>query len=680
MKTATKPSKPCLKPLALCVLAALYSANANAVTYGHMTLMTVSSTLVLREALPPNTLITPTDVNGIKILTLEAADEITTTTYHGIFISGQPTVDSLVIDGNILSNAGGSSGIMIAGTDITSLTNTGSIEGQLGLMVASTPGGTPIDGFIDSLTNTGTIIGSISAGIAINSNGNRIRTLTNMGVITGGSGVDISVGGNGSSLDTLINAQGNGNALTFRAANTPGTYKIYITSTSDYGQLSFVNVGGADINFSSMTFGIAEGSTLANTTYADVITNDSAVAFIGTTTKTGTYLYNGSSIDWSLIYDGTYAWNLDITGVSVVAGSPLFDASLALGNTASLGAAQAIDASPELLALFSGAEQQLSDAVESTLPGISGGVSQMTNIAINAVTGVVSARQDSTRGLSSGDGFMTDRHIWFKPFGGWTEQDTRQGVNGYDIDSYGLAVGFDGDVSSTWNVGVALAYINSDVESNLTSGSHSIDMDSYMAKVYATKMIDDVTALNIQVGAGISDYDSKRLIFTGDVADADYDSWNVQLSAELERSYNISDKTVVTPYAHADYSYVSVEDYNESGAGALNLNVDDDSNDSLIIGVGAKANHSMSDSLLLMANVGVGYDVMTDRSSLTSSFAGGGAQFSTEGIEPDEFVYNAGLGAKYSLENGTEITASYNVTGRQDYTDQSLSANFRFMF
>ncbi|PCJ30546.1 MAG: autotransporter domain-containing protein, partial [Gammaproteobacteria bacterium] len=235
-------------------------------------------------------------------------------------------------------------------------------------------------------------------------------------------------------------------------------------------------------------------------------------------------------------------------------------------------------------------------------------------------------------------------------------------------------------VSASWNVGAALAYINSDVKSNLAAGSHDVDMDSYIAKVYATKTLDEATVLNLQAGVGTSNYDSHRRIFTGDVASADYDSWNVQLSAEVERSFQVSDKTIFTPYLQADYSYVNVDSYRESGAGALNLNVDDDSADSLIIGVGAKANHTVSDSLSIMVNAGVGYDVMTDRSSLTSSFAGGGAQFTTEGIEPDEVVYNAGIGAKYSLTNGTEISANYTIDARQDYTDQSLSANIRMMF
>ncbi len=323
-----------------------------------------------------------------------------------------------------------------------------------------------------------------------------------------------------------------------------------------------------------------------------------------------------------------------------------------------------------------------SNAAESTLPGASGGMAQLTNVVTNAVTDAIGSRQNVTRGLSSGDSFMTERHVWLKPFGGWTQQDNRQGVSGYDVDSYGLALGVDGDVSSSWNVGAAFAYVNSDVDSTLAAGSHQTDMDSYLAKVYATKLLDEVTALNLQAGAGVSDYDSSRRLFTGDVANADYDSWHVQFSAELERSFQVSAKTVMTPYVHADYSYVNVDGYRESGAGAgaLSLNINDDSADSLIIGTGVKANHAVSDSLLLMANAGIGYDLVTDRSRLTSSFAGGGAQFATDGIELDEWVYNAGVGAKYSLANGTEITAAYTVDARHDYTDQSVSVNFRMMF
>jgi hypothetical protein len=115
-----------------------------------------------------------------------------------------------------------------------------------------------------------------------------------------------------------------------------------------------------------------------------------------------------------------------------------------VGNRNALSPATVINGTPDLLALFvglAGDDRAISNAIDSTMPRVSGGVSQMTNIATNAITGIVSSRQDLTRGLSSGDGIMTNR----------------QGVAGYDIDSYGLVAGFDGDVSALWNSALAPA-------------------------------------------------------------------------------------------------------------------------------------------------------------------------------------------------------------------------------
>jgi len=271
--------------------------------------------------------------------------------------------------------------------------------------------------------------------------------------------------------------------------------------------------------------------------------------------------------------------------------------------------------------------------------------------------------------------------MWLKPFGGWTDQDKRDGVSGYDINSRGIAVGLDGDIpSSSWSIGAAFAWIKSDVDSNITVGSQNVDVRTYLGEIYASYQLDDRTVINLQGGVGKSDYDSKRVLFTGAVASADYDSIYYLASSELIRSYQINAKTSVSPYLRADYINVDVDNYIETGAGTFNLTVGDNSSDSLIIGAGAKGGYIASDNLLLTANFGVGYDLMTDRSSLTSSFAGGGAQFTTQGIEPDEIVYRVSVGGKYSDDNGTEITAKYNFEGRDDFTDQSIGLNIRWKF
>ncbi|PCJ31570.1 MAG: hypothetical protein COA90_05810 [Gammaproteobacteria bacterium] len=475
------------------------------------------------------------------------------------------------------------------------------------------------------------------------------------------------------SLGTDYTQAANG-VLSIGVADDTTFGKLVVDGTATLASNAKINIDVANTNFSFSATDMADiisASTLVSDGTFAVTDNSVLFDFIA--------VKDGNTVDLTLTAAGAVT-AVGSTGSSAATGAAnvvdkLSGAVAANGSTGNTK----MDAVITKLGQFT-TEKALTDAIETMLPSMSGGTAQMTSNAANAVKGIVSSRQNTLQGLSSGDAFLTNHHIWLKPFGGRTEQDTRQRVTGYDVNSYGLAVGIDGDISSSWNVGGALAYINSDAKSKLAAGSNRVDMDSYIAKVYASKTLDDITVLNLQAGAGIANYDSHRRIFTGDVANADYHSWNGQLSAELGRSYSLSDNTIIAPYIHADYSYVNVGSYSESGAGALNLKVDDDSADSLVIGVGAKAVQTVSDSLSIMVNAGVGYDVMTDRSSLTSSFAGGGAQFTTEGIEPDEVVYNAGVGAKYSLTNGTEISANYTIDARQDYTDQSLSVNLRMLF
>lgn len=620
---------------------------------------------------------------GASGITIDSGATLSASTYK---LTDSATSGYIINNGTI--NLTGAYALKINSSTVSEITNNGTVNLSSAYALRLETGGT-----LTNFTNNGTY--SMGNNYAITNNGGTITnftnagsinwtsgtygllfengtigTFTNTGTMTGTTAWDIRFAGG--TFTTLNNKQGRATSDPLTMTDPPTNYNIIIASASDYGQIKFLNSG-------ALNFGIYETSVVNSTSYTGVLSGITAANLASSTGSFG-------SLDWQLVETSTDSkiWDLLFPTYSavIVPAVNVSGSTSSKRKTLASSAAAIIDANQVLLDKFAdlNGDQEIANAAESTLPSMAGGVSKITTITTNAVTNVVSARQDITRGQSSGDDFMADRHIWFKPFGGWAEQDTRQGVTGYDIDSYGLALGFDGDVSSSWNVGFALAYINSDVTSNLAAGSHTINMDSYQAKVYAANMLDDVTTLNLQAGVGLSNYDSNRRLFNGDVTRADYDSWNTQISAELERSYSVSDKTVMTPYVHANYSYVSVDSYQETGAGALSLNVGADSADSLIIGTGIKANHTVSDSLLLMAHTGIGYDVMTERSNLTASFAGGGANFTTEGIKLDEVVYNASIEAKYSLANGTEITAGYNIDARQDFTDQSVSANFRMMF
>lgn len=129
-----------------------------------------------------------------------------------------------------------------------------------------------------------------------------------------------------------------------------------------------------------------------------------------------------------------------------------------------------------------------------------------------------------------------------------------------------------------------------------------------------------------------------------------------------------------------NYAYIRDESYSEKGAGALNLDVDSVNAEEFILMAQLEANHQMNDTTTLSTTLGVGYDVINDDTSLTASYAGGGAAFTTEGLDPSPWLARAGFGATVSLNDMTELTASYDLEGREDFLNQTASVKMRWRF
>jgi uncharacterized protein with beta-barrel porin domain len=129
-----------------------------------------------------------------------------------------------------------------------------------------------------------------------------------------------------------------------------------------------------------------------------------------------------------------------------------------------------------------------------------------------------------------------------------------------------------------------------------------------------------------------------------------------------------------------DYTSFKADDYTEKGAGALNLRVDSDTTEELVLGVDGKYNHSLTDSMTLAANLGIGYDFLADESSIGSSFVGGGAAFTTKGLDPSPWIYRAGLGLEMYCAHNMEVVARYDLEGREDYLNHTASVKLQLSF
>jgi autotransporter family porin len=326
---------------------------------------------------------------------------------------------------------------------------------------------------------------------------------------------------------------------------------------------------------------------------------------------------------------------------------------------------------------------QVNTAAKQTLPVIAGNQVSGVQSSLDESQSAVSARQNTTSGVSTGDPTLTDRAFWVKPFGSHASQSDVGGAIGFQANTYGIVFGADADVTNLDRLGAAFAYGNSHVNGGDNDAPSTADVDSYQAIFYGTHRIDATTNLNFQADIGYHHTDGDRYIDFGGLnrdANSGFNGYSGHVGAALGRSVSIGGNDTVTPRVSADYTYIRDTGYSETGAGALNLNVGSSSTQALVFRLGTLLDQPINDRLAVSIDAAAGYDALARENLITSNFVGGGAAFTTYGVHPSHWLLDGGIGLHGTIKEGMTISLDYNVEGRDAYLDQSISAKFRMAF
>ncbi|SEE37450.1 autotransporter outer membrane beta-barrel domain-containing protein [Pseudomonas anguilliseptica] len=362
----------------------------------------------------------------------------------------------------------------------------------------------------------------------------------------------------------------------------------------------------------------------------------------------------------------------------------VFDSATQLHNSPALGAARVIDASPELLALFNtlSTAQQRSNAATQTLPLLLGATTNAISNSLSAINDVIQARQNSISGLSSGDPLLGSEHFWMKGFGSWADQNARNGIAGFDADSKGLALGVDAAVSEALTLGLAFAYAETNINSDSHAAPQDAQIDTFQLIGYGSYALSPETELNFQLDVGQNRTEGTRhMPFAGTAAESDYDGYSAHAGIGIGHRLRLSEQLTFVPSVRADYTWIGDDSYQEKGAGLLNLDVDSRNTEELVLGIDGKLDYALTETTLISANLGAGYDVINEGSSMTSAYAGApGATFNAMGLDMEPWLARAGLGLTHTLDGGTEVSLRYDAEARSDFTNQSASIKARWAF
>lgn len=572
----------------------------------------------------------------------------------------------------------------------SSIANSGRITGSTAIYVQDTTQSTTITN-----SNGGVIIGQSYAVNRNNAGSGQATTINNQGQLVGSIvATDLTnYSGGVVTLKNVVNSSDIRNSgLTGNATlsgnftqESGGTLRVAIVSTSSEGSYSYLQA--ASVN-------------LAGTLDVDVKA-DSGLSLTSGLSSFGIIHSTSGGIsgqfsrvtDNSALFDFTTRLGAAVSGaqtlyIDAIRAVTVEQAARDNSNFPGLGAAQVLDSGASGLqqvvnALGQlGTTKEVSDAVSQTLPLQTGATTTATQDALSSVNQIVQARIEGSSGLSAGDAVYSDRYVWVKPFASLAEQNDRNGVAGYDAHTYGLTLGADGALSSRLRLGAALAYANINIDSKSSVAPQSSEVNVYQLVGYGSYSLDDRTNVNFQadVGQGRTHGD-RQISLTQVTASSAFSSLTAHAGIGLGRSYVLDDSSSFTPSVRADYTWIKDDAYSETGAGALNLQVQGRKADSLVLALEGKLNKTLESGVQLQANLGVGYDTLNEKSSVVSAFAGASdAAFVTYGADTSPWQVRGGFGLTRKLANGMEVTGRYDAVYKTDFLNQTVSVKLRWMF
>ena len=527
-------------------------------------------------------------------------------------------------------------------------------------------------------------------------------TVTNSGILKGNIYVNGSLENSGT-IELAYNAMNDDSAYIQDFINkedgklTIGLKTDGTLDGTEYSQLNtesatFENGSTIDVNVlsASTNSGLLAGKRLEN-----VVTADTELTINGKLNVTdNSALLNfeyKTSDDWINGEDG--AIHLDVVKSS---NNNIVDNTISGGGTqnsqAAASALQTIQDNgnhPNMNRVFTSLNQLSSSeavahAVESTTPVATSATVGATTQISNGIAGIVSQRQNaniSSGGMNSGDGMFSENNLWIKPFGSIGSQNDKDGINGFDLKTYGLGFGADTEYKNNQRLGLAFFYTNGNVDVN--NMNQNADLDVFTTLIYGNvPVIDDKTNFLYQAGYAWQKTQTDRAVFTGDIAESKYTSKTASLDLKLMRDVNVNKDLLLQPLVNTTYRHFTNPAYNETGADALNLNVDKFTSSDLIVGLGTLAHYKLTDDSKIVGNVNVGYDLHDKNQTVTSAYEGAtGVNFGTDGIDNGRWSYEVGIGYEMDINKTNNINVSYDYQGQgKDFSNNVVSAKYVLKF
>jgi uncharacterized protein with beta-barrel porin domain len=304
-----------------------------------------------------------------------------------------------------------------------------------------------------------------------------------------------------------------------------------------------------------------------------------------------------------------------------------------------------------------------------------------SSVAAQAVTGsvqgIMSSRMASLRsgdayfGTGVAAGGMSAQSGFIQVFGSTAEQNnTTVGSGtqyGYESDTEGLAIGFDGVTDDGMTIGVSLATANTDVDGKGT-GKSTNSIDTYSASLYMDRAT-DAGYIEGSVTYGLNENTSSRKVTSAGLDrtyTGSYDSQSLSLNISAGAPNEVGNG-YLTPFGSFTASFMDIDAYTEKSTvanDALRLKVAQDDVNSMIGTLGIKYHAEMSNGGTPMISLAINNEFGDTTIDSTNTYQGGGTAFKTS-TAVEELSATLGLGYSYGSDS-TSIELAYEADVNDD--------------